>query len=462
MGAGKTSVGRRLAKRLSLPFADADAEIEAAAGLSIAEIFERFGEAHFRDGERRVIARLIEGPRQVIATGGGAFMNDETRALILARCTTIWLDGDIDALGRARRSPRPPAAARRQGSARSACRARRDSQADLRAGPFPGPRRHRAARARRRPHPGLAGSGMIRIDLLPYPVLIGAGLIGEASLPPGRLFLVTDENVARAGWPERLRADFAGRFVMAPGEGSKSMATLERLLDAMIDAGIGRGDHVVALGGGVVGDLAGFAAAVLKRGCAWIAVPTTLLGQADSAVGGKTGIDARQGKNLIGAFHPPALVLIDPGTLATLPEAELRAGYAEVVKYGLIGDPGFFAWCEAHGAALLDGDEAARRHAIETCVRAKAGYVLGDEEDRTGRRALLNFGHSFGHAIEAETGMQAWRGRGHRHGDGLSPLGRARPLPRRRRRAGDRPSRGGGPADAHRPRPVPPRRPHGP
>jgi 3-dehydroquinate synthase len=253
---------------------------------------------------------------------------------------------------------------------------------------------------------------MIRIEMFPYPILIGAGLIGEAALPPGKLFLVTDENVARAGWPERLRAAFAARFTMEPGEGGKSMATLERLLDAMIDAGIGRGDHVVALGGGAVGDLAGFAAAVLKRGCAWVAIPTTLLAQADSAVGGKTGINARQGKNLIGAFHPPALVLIDPGALATLPAAELRAGYAEVVKYGLIGDPDFFAWCEVNSAALLAGDDAARLKAIEACVRAKAGYVLGDEEDRTGRRALLNFGHSFGHAIEAETGI--------RHGEAVA------------------------------------------
>jgi 3-dehydroquinate synthase len=253
---------------------------------------------------------------------------------------------------------------------------------------------------------------MIRIDALPYPVLIGAGLIGTAALPPGRRFLVTDENVARAGWPARMGADFAGRFVLEAGEGSKSMATLEPLLDAMIAAGIGRGDHVVALGGGVVGDLAGFAAAVLKRGCLWVAVPTSLLAQADSAVGGKTGINARQGKNLIGAFHPPALVLIDPDALGTLPAEELRAGYAEVVKYGLIGDPAFFAWCEANGAALIDGHAAARLHAIETCVRAKAGYVLGDEEDRTGRRALLNFGHSFGHAIEAETGM--------RHGEAVA------------------------------------------
>jgi len=253
---------------------------------------------------------------------------------------------------------------------------------------------------------------MIRIDTPGYPVLIGEGLLGEAPLPAGRLFLVTDENVARAGWPDRICGDFAGRFVLAPGESSKRMSEVERLLDAMIAARIGRSDHVVALGGGVVGDVAGFAAAVLKRGCPWIAAPTTLLAQADAAIGGKTAVNARQGKNLIGAFHPPALVLIDPDTLDTLPAEELRAGYAEVVKYGLIGDPGFFAWCEENGPALLAGDAAARLFAIETSVRAKTALVAGDERDTQGRRALLNFGHSFGHAIETETGL--------RHGEAVA------------------------------------------
>jgi len=237
-------------------------------------------------------------------------------------------------------------------------------------------------------------------------IRIGEGLIGTAALPPhGKLFLVTDENVAAAGWPDRLGADFAGRMVLPPGEASKSLTQVEALLAAMIDAGIGRADHVVAVGGGVVGDVAGFAAAILKRGCNWIAVPTSLLAQADAAIGGKTGVNAAQGKNLIGAFHPPALVVIDPSALATLPRRELRAGYAEVVKYGLIGDADFFAWCEANGAALLAGDKAARRHAIEICVKAKTALVAGDERDTEGRRALLNFGHSFGHAIEAETGL---------------------------------------------------------
>ena len=236
-------------------------------------------------------------------------------------------------------------------------------------------------------------------------IRVEAGAIGRAALPAGRLFLVTDANVAAAGWPDRLGADFAGRHVLAPGEAGKTLATVEALLDAMIEAGLGRADHLVAVGGGATLDVAGFAASIFKRGCLWVAVPTSLLAQADAAIGGKTAVNARQGKNLIGAFHPPASALIDPDALATLPAREMRAGYAEVVKYGLIADAGFFAWCEANGAALLAGDAAARLHAIETCVAAKTALVAGDERDTEGRRALLNFGHSFGHAIEAETGL---------------------------------------------------------
>jgi 3-dehydroquinate synthase len=242
--------------------------------------------------------------------------------------------------------------------------------------------------------------------------MIRIGPLDGAALPSGRHFLVTDDNVTAAGWPDRLGADFAGRFILAPGEASKTLATVERLLDAMLEAGIGRNDCVVAVGGGVVGDVAGFAAALLKRGCRWAAVPTSLIAQADAAIGGKTAVNTRQGKNLVGAFHAPAAILIDPATLATLPETELRAGYAEVVKYGLIADPDFFAWCEANGAALIAGDEAARLYAIETCVNAKTAVVAADPQDRSGVRALLNFGHSFGHAVEAETGV--------RHGEAVA------------------------------------------
>jgi 3-dehydroquinate synthase len=245
-----------------------------------------------------------------------------------------------------------------------------------------------------------------------YTVAIGAGLLDEAGdrLAPfargGRIVAVSDDNVW-AAQGARLAASGLDvvPLLVPPGEASKSWAQLEALCERLLDLGVERGDTILAFGGGMVGDLAGFAAAVLKRGCAWVQVPTSLLAQVDSSVGGKTAINAAAGKNLIGAFHQPAAVLIDPTTLGTLPARELRAGYAEVVKYGLIGDPGFFAWCEANGAGLLAGDEAARLHAIATCVSAKAAIVGEDERETKGRRALLNFGHTFGHAIEAETGI---------------------------------------------------------
>lgn len=248
---------------------------------------------------------------------------------------------------------------------------------------------------------------MIRIDASTYPILIGSGLLGRAEplLPPGRRFLVTDRNVAAAGWPARLGAPVERIDILEPGEPNKTLAAVQRLIDTLLDAGIERGDTIVALGGGMVGDLAGLAAALTKRGCGLVHIPTTLLAMADAAIGGKTGVNTRHGKNQIGAFHESAAVLIDPDTLGTLPAVELRSGYAEIVKYGLIGDPGFFGWCEAHGRALIAGDEAARLHAIETCVRAKLAAVGGDERDLKGRRALLNFGHSFGHAVEAESGL---------------------------------------------------------
>jgi 3-dehydroquinate synthase len=251
-----------------------------------------------------------------------------------------------------------------------------------------------------------------------YPVHVEAGLLDrlEEALRPirrnGKILIVSDSNVYEAQG-ERLRgAGFPheSTFLLPPGEETKSWPFLERLIDRLIEAGMERGDHVVAFGGGMVGDLAGFAAAILKRGCFYVQVPTTLLAQVDSSVGGKTAINVGAGKNLVGAFHQPVAVFIDPTTLDTLAERELRAGYAEVVKYGLIADPAFFAWCEANGAPLLAGDPAARLHAIETCVRAKAAIVEADERETSGRRALLNLGHTFGHAIEAESGFAVLHG----------------------------------------------------
>ena len=259
---------------------------------------------------------------------------------------------------------------------------------------------------------------MIRVDVglgdRAYPILIEQGLLDRAAdhLAPlaraGRLVVVTDEIVAAAQLP-RLAAGLGGvaiaPIVLPPGEASKSWAMLERLTDRLLALGVERSDRIVALGGGVIGDLVGFAAAILKRGCGFVQVPTTLLAQVDSSVGGKTAINSAAGKNLIGAFHQPDLVLIDPATLDTLPAREARAGYAEIVKYGLIDDPAFFAWCEAHGAALLAGDRAARIHAIAYSVAAKARVVAADERETSGLRALLNLGHTFGHALEAETGF---------------------------------------------------------
>jgi 3-dehydroquinate synthase len=259
---------------------------------------------------------------------------------------------------------------------------------------------------------------VIAVDIAgrPYEVRIGAGLLAEL-VPHCRGLLrkrdvpvVTDANVYRAWGPV---VDLALRDsghephwrVLPAGEASKSWAELSATVDWLLELGVERGDHVLALGGGVIGDLTGFAAAVLKRGCGFIQLPTTLLAQVDSSVGGKTAINTRAGKNLVGAFHQPALVLADLATLDTLPPRELRAGYAEVIKYGLIGDVEFFAWCEAHGADLLAGDAAQREHAVARSVAHKARIVAEDEFETTGKRALLNLGHTFGHALEAETGF---------------------------------------------------------
>ncbi len=249
-----------------------------------------------------------------------------------------------------------------------------------------------------------------------YPIHVARGLLGNAApllgplAPRGRLALVTDTTVAALHLPAFTAGLAAAglavdEIVLPPGEASKDWASLEHVSERLLQLGVERGDAIVALGGGVIGDLAGFAAAILRRGCKFVQVPTTLLAQVDSSVGGKTAINAAAGKNLVGAFHQPELVLIDPDVLATLPLRQLRAGYAEVVKYGLIGDAGFFAWCEANAGALLAGDAGAQAHAIAASCRAKAAVVAADERETGDIRALLNLGHTFGHAFEAEAGF---------------------------------------------------------
>ena len=247
-----------------------------------------------------------------------------------------------------------------------------------------------------------------------YDIVIGEGLIGQAGrlarplLDRPRVIIVTDSKVAPL-YLEPLKASF-GRaniesttVIVDAGEESKDLENLGILADRLLEARVERSTTLVVLGGGVVGDLAGFAAAVVLRGIDFIQIPTTLLAQVDSSVGGKTGINTRYGKNLIGAFYQPRLVLADIGALETLPPREVRAGYAEVVKYGLIDDAPFFAWLEANGPALLAGDRDRRRHAVAKSCAAKASVVAEDERE-TGRRGLLNLGHTFGHALEALTG----------------------------------------------------------
>jgi 3-dehydroquinate synthase len=252
-----------------------------------------------------------------------------------------------------------------------------------------------------------------------YDIVIGRGLLAslgartKALRPGARTVIVTDENVAKAHLAA-AEASLAAAgiessaIVVPPGEGSKNIATFERVCESIIAARIERGDLAVALGGGVIGDLAGFASSCVRRGLDFVQVPTSLLAQVDSSVGGKTGINSRHGKNLIGAFHQPAMVIADTALLDTLPVREFRSGYAEVAKYGLLGDAAFFAWLEANWQEIFSGGQSsgssAREHAIAVCCRAKAAIVARDERE-TGERALLNLGHTFGHAFEAGCGF---------------------------------------------------------
>ena len=247
-----------------------------------------------------------------------------------------------------------------------------------------------------------------------YEVLIGAGLLKQAGplivkhVGKVKCGVVTDENVAHhhlAALEDSLKAEglFAGSIILKPGETTKSFSQLAPLCEKLLELGLERGDLVVPFGGGVIGDLAGFAAGILRRGVRLVQIPTSLLAQVDSSVGGKTGINTPQGKNLIGVFHQPSLVIADTDVLTTLPLREMRAGYAEVAKYGLLGDAPFFGWLEKNWQGVFGNSGPSLTHAIETSVKAKAAIVARDEHE-SGDRALLNLGHTFGHALEAWTG----------------------------------------------------------
>jgi len=449
MGSGKTSIGKRLAQRLGLGFVDSDHEIEAAHRLTISEIFASHGEPYFRDGERRVLARLIGEGERVIATGGGAFIDPRTRELIRDRAVSIWLHAEFGVLmRRVRKRPTRPLLQNDdpEGVMRRLIDQRYPvyAEADI------------AAQSRDAPHEviveeiiqaldaHLASQGEFAVDMntlvLPpaaarvavalgdrsYDILIGPDLIATAGariaqLAPGAsVFIVTDAHVG-ALWLAPLEASLDGagvrhsRLILAPGESTKDFVNFQKLCEAALEARVERGDLLVALGGGVIGDLTGFAAASLRRGMNFVQIPTTVLSQVDSSVGGKTGINSAHGKNLVGAFHQPSLVLADTGSLATLPPREFAAGYAEVVKYGLIDRPDFFAWLEKHWPAVF-GRGPELEHAIAVSCEAKAAVVARDETEQ-GDRALLNLGHTFGHALEKIVGYDSAR---LVHGEGVA------------------------------------------
>lgn len=259
-----------------------------------------------------------------------------------------------------------------------------------------------------------------------YEIRVGGNLLPQAGqllkplLKRPLVAIVTDENVAAAHLDtlETSLADAGIRFnsiILPPGEATKNYDTFQDVTEQLLAAGIERNDALIALGGGVIGDLTGFVASVLRRGIAFIQIPTSLLAQVDSSVGGKTAINSAHGKNLVGAFHQPVAVLADVDALSTLPKRELLAGYAEVVKYGLLGDAAFFDWLETNGAALISGNVNARTQAIVTSCKAKAAIVAADEKE-AGQRALLNLGHTFGHALEAATGYSTRL----LHGEGIA------------------------------------------
>ncbi|HEY1274164.1 MAG TPA: bifunctional shikimate kinase/3-dehydroquinate synthase [Thermoleophilaceae bacterium] len=401
MGAGKSSAVRALAAELQVPPVDSDRTLEDELGEPIESFFDREGETAFRAREEEVVLRLLERPPSpVLALGGGAVQSERVREMLRSH-TVVHLEVDAeDAWHRASGKGRPLARDRARFDQLHHDRsALYESVADaiLPPGGREEPRRALPALLALRRAP--AGTRLVwaGAESGEYPVFLARGLLASGFFHPqdGRRFVVTDEQVARFHQVEGVE-----RIVVMAGEEHKTIHGAEFVLRGLAQAGAERGDLVVAVGGGVVGDLAGFSAAVYQRGMRHVQVPTTLVAQVDSAYGGKTGVDLPEGKNYVGAYHQPAAVLCDPAVLETLPEEELAAGYAEVVKTALIAGGPLWARVRQGGEV----DEAV----ILGCVRTKLAVVADDERD-AGRRQVLNLGHTVGHALEAATGYAHYR-----------------------------------------------------
>jgi 3-dehydroquinate synthase len=401
MGAGKTSAARAAAGALDARAVDADHEIERRLGTSIADHFASHGEASFRHVEEEVVSGLLEHPPEgVLSLGGGAVLSPRVRAL-LQRHTVVLLDVDVETAWRRCGTRRRPLAQDRDAFA--ALHAARtplyESLADAVLIDSSRESVRRAVPALRTLARVPAGTKLLWAVSASgsYPVYVGQGLIGSGFWPvPGRRFVITDDAV---GALYRI-GEAAAELRIPPGEEHKTLASVERLLRGLAAAGMDHDDHVVALGGGVVGDVAGFCAALYQRGVRVVQVPTTLVAQVDSAYGGKTGVDLPEGKNYAGAYHQPSAVLVDPSAMATLPQEELAAGWAEVIKTALIA--GGALWERVRAGAVLDGE------LVLACARTKLAVVASDERD-AGRRQILNLGHTVGHAIETATGYRRYR-----------------------------------------------------
>jgi len=408
---GKSSLGRLLARRLGAAFYDLDTLIEGSAGQSIPEIFRQEGEAGFRRRERQALETLLAGPPGVVALGGGALLDEHNRADVQAAGPVLCLSAPFDEILRRVDASSENGRPLLDGDTRDRLRSLLDARQPHYAS-FPlqleNVSGNDALALDETAWQAQTLLGRFRVDGMgePYDVRITAGGLdglGEtlkSRRMNGPVVLVSDENVARLHLPTAVASlEAAGYAVhplaLPPGEQHKTIATVQRLWDAFAAAALERSSTVVALGGGVVGDLAGFAAATFMRGVPWVVAPSSLLAMIDAGLGGKTGADLPQGKNLVGAFHPPALVLADPRLLQTLPEAALRNGLAEVVKHGVMADPRLFELCALGWPSVLDHlDELVRR-----AMAVKIRVIVADPYER-GRRATLNLGHTLGHALE--------------------------------------------------------------
>lgn len=426
MGAGKSSVGPRLAKALGLDFIDTDSEIERDAGRSVAAIFETEGEASFREREKRAAAAAARGAPSVIALGGGALQEKATRAMLRdPETTVVFLDASLETL--TERIGTGEGRPLWNGASEEILAQRLPdyrSEADIVLATDDLTVDEAVDRLVTMLGSG-ESSGRVPIELgeRSYEVIVGRSLLDrvDAFVPPvpgaERAMLMMQEPLRHLVDPVvaglRRRGLDVSVIEVENSEQAKSAAVAERVQIEMAAVDFHRDDLVVGLGGGVVTDLAGFVASTYSRGMRWVALPTTLLGQVDAAVGGKTGINLPLGKNLVGTFHHPLVVVCDVAVLATLPERELRSALAEVVKYGLISDPDLLVWLQDSMPSVLGRNEAVLEEVVGRCVGIKARYVFADETD-IGLRQNLNYGHTFGHAIEH---LEAGR---LRHGESVS------------------------------------------